>query len=203
VLDLVDDPRVLHARVTRVGAALARGGYPETVERRVAASVTQLGLVARLIAPAIATAALTVRRAAVVLDACWWQDGLGGPFPLSIALGEDGQVPTIPGVIESITVLTATEYGVPSPTVWGNIASATNNAAAMITRSRSDVGPRTRELADTILADPRVEGGSLRCGPSFRRTSCCLIYRLDTTNSPVCGDCLLQRSATHRMTRPE
>ena len=69
-------------------AALARGRSPDIVELRVAASVTQLGLVARLLAPTIATAVLEVTRAAIVPNEFWWQDQLGGPFPLSIALRE-------------------------------------------------------------------------------------------------------------------
>jgi FhuF 2Fe-2S C-terminal domain len=192
VHDLVDDPRVLEERVTRVRAALVRGRSPDSVELRVAASVTQLGLVARLIAPTIATAVLEVTRAAAVVpNDCWWQDQLGGPFPLSIALREDHSVDPIGGVIESITTATAMGYGVPSQTVWGNIASAINSTAQMIARSRPDSGPRAREVADVILADPRIEGGCLQSGPSFRRTSCCLIYRLNNATSPVCGDCVL------------
>lgn len=200
---LVDDPRVLEDRVTRVRAALAHGRSPDSVELRVAASVTQLGLVARLIAPTIATAALQVTRTAIVPNDFWWQDQLGGPFPLSIALSEHHSVDPVVGVIESITTATAVEYGVPSRTVWGNIASAAASAAQMITRSRPDCGPRAREVADAILADPRIEGGALHCGPAFQRTSCCLIYRLNTATSPVCGDCVLHRPANHRIIGPQ
>lgn len=187
---------MLGQRVARVRAALAQGRSPDSVELRVAASVAQLGLVARLIAPMIAMAVLNPRRGAVAPDDFWWQDQLGGPFPLSIAvlsMAPRGHPPAgpIPGVIESITAATTTGYGVPSRTAWGNIASAANSAAQMITRSRPDLGPNAREVADVLLADPRVEGGSLQSGPSFRRTSCCLIYRLDNATSPVCGDCVL------------
>ncbi|MDT7764033.1 MAG: hypothetical protein QOC63_3453 [Mycobacterium sp.] len=200
----MDDPGVLDGRVTRVRAALARGRSPDSVELRVAASVTQLGVVARLIAPTIATAALTSWRAAIVPDDCWWQDQLGGPFPLSIAPREDDQpVDPLAGVIESITTLTVAKYGVPARTAWGNVASAANSAAQMIGRSQPDSGLHARNIADAILADARIqEGGAARSGPAFLRASCCLIYRLDDESSAVCGDCVLHRSPRHRLIGP-
>jgi FhuF 2Fe-2S C-terminal domain len=199
----VDAPGVLAGRVTRVRAALARGRSPDSVELRVAASITQLGVVARLIAPTIATAALTSGRATIVPDDCWWQDQLGGPFPLSIALREDDEpVDSIAGVIESITTITVAKYCVPARTAWGNVASAANSAAQMIGRSRPDSGPRAHNAADAILADARIEGGALHSGPAFLRSSCCLIYRLDNETSAVCGDCVLHRSPRHRLIGP-
>jgi hypothetical protein len=194
---------VLDGRVTRVQAALAHGRSADTIELRVAASVTQLGLVARLIAPTIATATLTSWRAAIVPDDCWWQDQIGGPFPLSIALREDDQpVDPIAGVIESITTITVARYGVPARTAWGNVASAANSAAQMIGRSRPDSGLRARNAADAILADARIEGGALHSGPAFLRSSCCLIYRIDDETSAVCGDCVLHRSPHYRLIGP-
>ena len=52
--ELIDDPEALTARVRKVRSALMGNGEPEI---RVAASVAHLGLVARLIAPMIGTAA--------------------------------------------------------------------------------------------------------------------------------------------------
>jgi hypothetical protein len=193
VRDLTDDPNVLDGRVTRVRSALARGGLPDSVALRVAASVAQLGLVARLIAPAVATGAL---QTAMAPDDSWWQDQLGGPFPLSISLHEISRIDPLVGVVESITAATASAYSVPLRTVWGNIASATNGAAQMIARNRPDLASRACDVADAILADPRVEGGRLRSRSSFRRTSCCLIYQLDREARSLCGDCVLQPAAT-------
>ena len=191
VRELVDVPQTLDDRVSRVRKALARNGSPESVELRVAASVTQLGLVARLVAPTIAIAALEIGHPDP--NNWWWQDELGGPFPLSMALSGQRGGGYVDGVVASLTTAIATNFGVPARTVWGNLASATNGAVQMIARTRPDLGPRASVVADVILADPRVEGGNLRAGPSFRRTSCCLIYRLEPANSPVCGDCVLHR----------
>jgi FhuF 2Fe-2S C-terminal domain len=190
VRDLADDPGVLDERVTRVRSALARGEPPDTVALRVAASVTQLGLVARLIAPTVATAALG---AGMDPSDSWWQDQLGGPYPLSVTLRDRPCDDVVAGVIESITTATISAYGVPPRTAWGNAASATNSAAQMIARSRPDLASAACDAADAILADPRIEGGRLRSGPSFQRKSCCLIYQLNRESPALCGDCVLQR----------
>jgi FhuF 2Fe-2S C-terminal domain len=190
VSEFAEGPDVLALRVTRVRSALARGGAPDGVDLRVAASVAQLGLVARLLAPAIAlhTGDLTME-----VESCWWQDELGGPFPLSIALRPGRRFDPVSGVIELLTAATISGYGVPPRTAWGNIASAANSAAQMIARGRPDLADQARTAADVILRDPRVEGGRLRSSPSFRRHSCCLIYQLSGDTSTVCGDCVLVR----------
>jgi hypothetical protein len=190
VRDLADDPRVLDERVTRVRSVLARGEPSDNVAPRVAASVTQLGLIARLIAPTVATAAL---RAAIDPNDSWWQDQLGGPYPLSVTLHDRPRDDLIASIIESITTATISAYRVPPRTAWGNVASATNSAAQMIVRSRPDLASGAYDAADTILADTRIEGGRLRSGPSFQRTSCCLIYQLNRGSPSLCGDCVLQR----------
>ncbi len=76
-------------------ALAGRGGLPvDAVPLRVAVSVMHLGLAARLIAPAVAAAALG-GLPSLGLDpgGLWWQDQLGGPVPLSVpaARGSGGR----------------------------------------------------------------------------------------------------------------
>ena len=73
----------------------------------------------------------------------------------------------------------------------GNVASAANSAARLVATARPDRADAAHAAADQILADPRVEDGRLRSGPSFRRRSCCLIYRIAGTTAAACGDCVL------------
>jgi hypothetical protein len=122
-----------------------------------------------------------------------------GPLPLSISLHEISRIDPLVGVVESIMAATASAYSVPLRTVWGNIASATNSAAQMIAHNRPDLACRACDVADAILADPRVEGGRLRSGSSFRRTSCCLIYQLDREARSFWGVWVLQPAATGRL----
>jgi ferric iron reductase protein FhuF len=76
--------------------------------------------------------------------------------------------------------------------LWGNIGSAANSAARLISTARSDLTIAAHTAADGILTDPRIDGGALRAGPLFRRRSCCLIYRIANTRTATCGDCILR-----------
>ena len=84
----------LLGRVASVRAALAASGGRAAgeIEPRVAASAVHLGLVARLIAPALGAAVL-----GCPLDmrsgGLWWQDQHGGPVPLSVPAPACGPPP--------------------------------------------------------------------------------------------------------------
>lgn len=184
---LVDDPGALTSRVDRVRAALAASGRrdPEDIDRRVAASVAHLGLVARLLAPMIGSRALGYP---VVwsLDDLAWQDELGGSYPLSVASGHTAGRPAVEAITEAFS-----RFDVSPKVLWGNVGSAANSAAQQISRARPDLTAGARAAADGWLGDPRVDGGVLRSGPAFRRQSCCLIYQLAGDRAACCGDCVL------------
>lgn len=200
VAELTCPGPVLDARVRRVRDALStRGRRPaDRIELRVAVSVTHLGLVARLIAPAVGAAALG---ASLPLDPAglWWQDVLGGPYPLSVVGSDRGpagscavEAPRLPGsAVETITRACLTAYSVSPQVLWGNVASAAVSAAGLVGAARPDLAGAARDAADALLADRRVEGGAQKAGPGFRRRSCCLIYRLAGSTAAVCGDCVL------------
>jgi hypothetical protein len=85
--ELADGSGVLAARVASVrGALAAGGGQPaDAVEVRVAASVTQLGLAARIVSPYLALAVLYGRAPGRLrLADLRWRPALGGPYPLSL-----------------------------------------------------------------------------------------------------------------------
>jgi len=184
---LVDDPDALANRVDRVRAALAASGRrdPQDIDRRVAASVAHLGLVARLLAPMIGVRALGYP-AAWSLDDLAWQDALGGPYPLSVASGHTAGRPPVEAITEAFG-----RFDVSLKVLWGNVGSAVNSAAQQIGRARPDLVGAARNAADDVLKDPRVDGGVLRSGTAFRRQSCCLIYQLAGDRSVCCGDCVL------------
>jgi hypothetical protein len=190
---LADDSGALETRVDTVRSRLAHGAgrQPDEIAARVAASVTHLGLVARLLAPAIAALALGDARVSLALEDLWWQDHLGGPYPLSITPTPATDTPTLGPAVEVITGAIAQRYRVGEHVLWGNVASAANSAAWLISTPRPDLTRSARAAADAILADVRVEGGRLRAGPDFRRRSCCLIYRIAGDRTAICGDCIL------------
>lgn len=195
--ELVDDPEVLRRRVSVVRSSLAGGRPVEDVPLRVAASVTQLGMVARLVAPAIGVAVLTGRFPAVDLSEVWWRPEEGGAFPLSVAYGGRADAAAvIEGPVRQV-VEAVREFSVSERIRWGNVASAVNGAATMIGVARPDLVERAAAVTSAVLAVPVLRHTGERAADGlFRRLSCCLIYRASPTNgrAAVCGDCVLRGS---------
>jgi hypothetical protein len=202
--ELTGTPGALAGRIGEVRERLAAAaGCPAAaVEFRVAASIAQLGLCARLLSPALGAAA-TGRTLPVDVGQARWVPGLGGPFRLSLpeATVPEAAVATEAGTAATDALLAgpitqivrAVEAMAVSPRVlWGNVASAVNGAAAMIAAARPDLAGPAAETAAAMLANPALtgtfQGRPLR---GFRRQNCCLIYRLSPERPAYCGDCIL------------
>jgi hypothetical protein len=204
VSELAALPGPLGERIAAVRAVLAaRGGRPVSqVDPRVAASAAHLGLVARLVSPALAAAALG-QRLDMRLDGLWWQDELGGPVPLSVPVhGGAGPVirdwhrELLAGVIAPLTTATSRLIPVSDRVLRGNVASGINAAAGQVARSRPGLAGQARAAARALLASPWLAGEASPPGPAFRRSSCCLFYRLAPgSRSAICGDCVLNKGS--------
>jgi hypothetical protein len=175
---------------------------------RVAASVTHLGLVARLIAPALAASAneqpLDMRAGEL-----WWQNTIGGPVPLSVpdpgkdrASTDNGQAPDTPSagqhlldeLIYPITAATGRLIAVSPRVLWGNVASAINAAASQVAAQCPALSSPAWAMARAYRSHPRLSRERAASGPGFRRSSCCLIYMLTPGEAQgVCGDCVLNK----------
>jgi len=206
VSELTGPTGVLRERVASVRAALAaRGGRAVgEVELRVAASAVHLGLVARLIAPALGAAVLRcpvdMRPAGL-----WWQDEAGGPIPLSVPADNHGGGPDpvspewdrllVDEAVVPVTTAIARLVPISGRVLWGNVASAVNAAAAQLAGQRPDLAEDAWQAAGRLFGSPRLHSERLSPGPAFRRSSCCLFYRLAPGNrAAVCGDCVLAQS---------
>jgi Ferric iron reductase FhuF-like transporter/FhuF 2Fe-2S C-terminal domain len=202
----------LRARMDAVRSTLAARGRLDVaaIDPRIAASALHLGLVARLAAPALGAAVLgqpiDPRPAEV-----WWQDVPSGPVPLSVPAPSEDQVPNpvhpnewdqllMAEAIAPITLATARLAGVSPRVLWGNVASGVNAAAAQLARQRPDLAGAAWKEAARLFASPWLHGERNPPGPSFRRSSCCLFYRLAPNDpstgrsvnlSATCGDCVL------------
>jgi hypothetical protein len=209
--ELAGPSGALRDRVASVRAALAaRGGLtPGDIEPRVAASTVHLGLVARLISPALGAAVLR-RPLDMRPGGLWWQDVTGGPAPLSVPASAGGAsagqadnpgLEPAPGewdrllieeAVAPVTTAIALLVPVSGRVLWGNVASAVNAAAAQVARQRPDLARDAWQAAARLLASGRLAAERNAPGPAFRRSSCCLFYRLAPGNpSAVCGDCVL------------
>lgn len=196
-------PGVLAARIgeVRERLAAAAGCAADDVEFRVAASVAQLGLCARLLSPALGAAAAGW---ALPVDAARarWVPALGGPFRLSLPEPASADSSPPDGIAACLSLLAgpvaqitrAVEAMAVSPRVlWGNVASAVSGAAAMIAKARPDLAAQAAGAATAMLRYPALTGTHEgRPGAGFRRRNCCLIYRLSPPGAAgYCGDCVL------------
>ena len=208
--ELTSSPGALACRIGEVRERLAAAaGCPAAaVEFRVAASIAQLGLCARLLSPALGAAAAG---RALPVDAAQarWIPVLGGPFRLSLAdtaiaaepadtaiAAEPGTAATAALLAGPVTqIVRAVEAMAVSPRVlWGNVASAVNGAATMIAAARPDLAGQAAEAAAALLGHPDLAGTYQgRPVQGFRRRNCCLIYRLSPERPAYCGDCVLGR----------
>ena len=182
-------PEVLPERVESVHSYLSAGGGRPAP--RVAASVTQLGLAARLISPALAGQVHSGLMPAMDLDGLWWQPAMGSLFPLSVDPGRTGTWQDL--LYGPVTDLTRM-FAVSERVLWGNIASAINGAAGMIATARPDLAAAATALATTMLDAPELRNaGTRRPDGRFQRRSCCLIYQASPARSrdALCGDCVL------------
>lgn len=206
---LLGSATALAARIDAVRDSLAAAaGCPASrIDRRVAASVTQLGVAARLISPVLGSAVLGVPLGIDVGQARW-VPALGGPFRLSLAVPAGPAGPSRPdraamteaclplnellaGPVRALVDLTAPL--VSRRVLWGNVGSAINGAAAMISTSQPPLRRRAIRVSTAALRFPELAVG-YRGQPttSFQRKSCCLIYRL-AASPQYCGDCILPR----------
>ena len=204
---LLGSATALATRISAVRDSLAAAaGCPASqIELRVAASVAQLGISARLISPVLGAAVLGVPLGIDAGQACW-VPATGGPFRLSLALSGDAALlgrPQPAGLAEAAGPLTELLGGpvralvdMTTPMVsrrilWGNAGSAINGAAAVISTARPALRQRAIRVSTAALRRPEL-AGSYRGQPttSFQRRSCCLIYRI-AGNPQYCGDCIL------------
>jgi len=199
---LLDGSETLEQRYRQVRSALAATAHVavDHVEFRVAASVGQLGLVARLFCPAFGAALLDCR---LDLSLARWQPVVGGVIPLLLpqsAVHPDSGTRLIPSLDEEIRLLVerTAAMSVSASVLWGNVASVVAGAVRTVAAVRPDLAARATDLGVEILSQPYLADTFVATpGQEFRRRSCCLIYRITpATVAPrdraYCGDCILR-----------
>ncbi|MFI2204239.1 (2Fe-2S)-binding protein [Streptomyces sp. NPDC020192] len=173
-----------------------------TPESRVAASLAQQGLAARLWSAALGCAVLYGRLPDLGPRLLRW-DPLGSA-PDDLWLTDVRPLPGEPDLVAGVLhghleplgeTLTA-RYGLAAGLLWGNAGSALAGAARELDRwaranGRRDVADRTRTLTDALFTHPLLRTTGTRTGTAFRRRSCCLYYRVP--GGGVCGDCCFTR----------
>ena len=193
-------PDVLCRRTSTVSDAL-RTTAPDDrpVPLRVAASVTQLGLCARLSAVALGSAVdgLPVPTP----ERLCYRDELGGPYPLALLPAGPGSGPDWPlgllDLVRPVAQACVSAFPLSAQVIWGNVASGLNGAAQMIATAQPDASDRAAGLLDAALdSDELRDTLTTELSGVRRRRSCCLIYQLADSTAAVCGDCILAGPST-------
>lgn len=187
----------LTARVRRVAGALG------TREARVAASVAQQGLAARLWSVALGSAALYGAVPDLAPRLLRWDPEGGAPDdlwltgvrPLPADTATLAEV-VLRGHLEPLAAALRSRHRLAPGLLRGNAASALVGATRELDRwgrrhGRTDVAVRARRLASGLLGEPLLAGAGTLTGTAFRRRSCCLYYRVP--GGGVCGDCCFAR----------
>lgn len=201
---LIDGSAGLSEHIDRTAAALAvqSGVATDQVERRVAASIMQQGLMARLLSPAIGCAVLAGWVPRMQLARMWWQPDDPSPVPITLPDPHAREGHGESELAHLLAILVIEEAIVPlvaeveadthlSPQIsWGNVASAVVGATNVLARQRRDLAAAASQLCRELLATKHLaQTGDFEPGGQFRRRSCCLYYRLP--RGGLCGDCVL------------
>lgn len=164
------------------------------VPLRVAASIAHLGLAARILSPALGLTVLGYDTAPLLSGDAWWQDVMGGPFPLSCEpprRSAPDDVTVTGSWVAELTELMRERYAVSPLVLWGNVASAAHTAGSLVTAAHPHLSAVTGQTVRSLLADPRIDPRDRSATERFRRHSCCLMYRVTGNRRNVCGDCIL------------
>jgi ferric iron reductase protein FhuF len=201
---LIDGSGALAAAIDRTAAALAAQSVttPEQIERRVAASIMQQGLIARLISPGLACAVSAGTVPRMQLARMWWDPTGPSPVPITLPDPHDRSATTAEELAQLISMLVIDEAisGLVraieeetrlSPHIsWGNVASAVVGATTMLARQVPAQADRAADVCREVLGTKHLaEAGDFESSGQFRRNSCCLYYRLP--RGGLCGDCAL------------
>ncbi len=184
-------------RIEKVGQVL------HAPEVRIAVSVAQQGLAARLWSVALGCAALYDRIPDLDPRLLHWDPDGSAPDDLWLSavrpLPADAETladVVLRGHLQPLTESLHARHRVAKGLLWGNAASALAGAARQLetwarTHGRSAAGARARQITAGLLAHPLLAGTGILTGTAFRRRSCCLYYR--APGGGVCGDCCFPR----------
>ncbi|GAA0972915.1 (2Fe-2S)-binding protein [Nocardiopsis tropica] len=201
--------QVLAAEVERVRA---RSGPPaghtgEEVEWRVAASLFQQGLATRILSPVLAAALCH----GVLLDAARfrWDPHREGPLVLRTSqetaeavvggprrTADRIEAAVLLGVLTGVARSLSGTGRVAPGLLRGNTASALAGAARSLGAARPERRAEAEALVGDLLGRTALKGTGGYAGTDaggagvFRRTTCCLYYRLP--GGGYCGDCALR-----------
>ncbi|MEU0599440.1 (2Fe-2S)-binding protein [Streptomyces sp. NPDC006393] len=192
------DEHPLAVRVRTVAAGI------RAPEPRVAASVAQQALMARLWSTVLGCAVLYGRIPDLDPRLLRWDPAGSAPDDLWLTTvrGLPADADTVAdavlvGHLRPLAAALRVRHRLAPGLARGNAASALAGAARQLARlapehGRPRAGDHARDLAARLLAHPLLAGTGTSDDRGFRRRSCCLYYRVP--GGGVCGDCCFTRA---------
>jgi FhuF-like iron-sulfur protein len=195
VADLYSDPGPLSARIAHVRSAL-------DCDERVAASLAFQGLAAQLGAAPYAAAVLHGTVPALTPGVLHWRRGDDGGWRLGCDPSGVGFVhpeelaALLAGLLVPLVAAVRGQASIAERLLWGNAASTIAAAKRVLATQRPAAAARAAEVARAVLGSGSLAGAGELLAPhapdrhwSFRRSSCCLYYRV--RGGGLCEDCVL------------
>jgi ferric iron reductase protein FhuF len=193
---------VLGRRAAEVRAVLAAGPGSPIPDPAVVASLTHLGLVARLVSPLLGAGLLGGVLPVTPVEHVHVRLAGANPVPLALVSTSTAAAASpqdlasafhrfwlIPAV-EPLTLAVRASTPISRQVLDGNVASAIAGALQMAATARPELSAPADTVLDELLASGLLAGaGRRRDDGSFVRRSCCLFYRLP--GAGTCGDCVL------------
>lgn len=195
------DGDALRERVETASAFLSErfGVADEAIDRRAVASMQFLGTAARLISPTLATA--VCHGVLPALERVEWRPSEGGRVEFALPSSKhqhDADAPAyeqlvLAGPVAAIENAVRHTFQLSAHVTRGNVASALAGAVTVLGSQRPDRLDEAQQFARAVLDRDYLTGYGTwppaPAGTTFRRTNCCLFYRLP--NAGKCGDCVL------------
>ena len=211
---LIESNGVYEERIAGTTRTLSRllGAEPEQLPRRAVASLVFLGLAARLVAPALASAALYGLVPELTLDSTTMAELPDGRVVLRLTAfatlnDEPSTDPAnladlisrqlMQGPIRQLVTTFAARDALHPRLLWGNVASTVASSAPLVTQHHAGYANTIQELTAGLLSTQELaECGTVsrdRETLHFQRQSCCLYYKF--SRAGTCGDCPLPSQA--------
>ena len=177
------DSEVLGRRVAEVRAVLAAGPGSPYVEPAVVASLTHLGLVARLVSPLLGAALLHGVLPVAPTEHVHIRLAGANPLPLALlpssaaVVGSPAElVPAIhrfwlTPAVEPLTLAVRASLPISRQVLDGNVTSAVAGALRMAATARPELTSRAGEVLDELLSGPFAGTGHRRDDGSYVRRS--------------------------------
>lgn len=214
VADLWTDSDCLSELVDTAGNYL-RSGTDTAIDQRCCASISSLGFMSRLVAPALATACMAGVVPRLDPHRTYWRPAVAGPVPIALASVDGATVRTsdeaaveleraaLLPCVEPVLNAYSRQFRLSLRVLRGNVSSALAGAATVLNRASVPLGLDPVEVVHVLLNGPSLTGTGHyerpfedRADRFFVRHNCCLFYRIP--GGGTCGDCVLVRDSARR-----